>query len=383
MGDSLNTIKLMKPVSIIILLLALISASLPAQTVSRSTLDQIILPEVAFNELELSNVAYVLSSFSRIYSDERREIKIRVQPSSGGELYDITVTYSAKNISLRRVIEDIAAQTNSEVKYLPDSSVVFTDPPKRLTLEQKAKQVRELNPNWNTHLSDPELLMAYLRYHPHEITTFNAPASMKSRLEVQVQEDITRKAKVQEDIARKAKVQEEARRAKQQQEEARRAIFYNTQYGRTSNNQSAPRVKTNPSSVSDDDDIIGLMIAIVIGAIIWGVAALGQRNNTEVTPPKLPQKSTAQKAPSKKTPTAQKGSAAKSPTKKATTKKKVPSKSTTETASGSHINDDSLNPENGGGIEAQIACLQQLFDRGRISEEEMDQKIRKLLTGSS
>jgi hypothetical protein len=378
LGDSLNAIKSMKPFSIIILLLALISASFPAQAVSDPTLDQVVLPEVAFNGLELSKVAYVLSSFSRIYSDDRREIQIRVQASSEGELYDIPVTYSAKNISLRRVIEDIAAQTNSEVKYLSDSSVVFTDPPNRLTLEQKAKQVRELNPNWNTHLSDPELLMAYLRYHPHEIKTFNAPATMKSRLEAALKE-----AKLQEEVARKAKVQEEARKAKQQQEEARRAISNNTQSGPTSNNQSAPRVKTNPSSISDDDDIIGLMIVFVIGATTWGAIALGKRNNTAVTKPKRTQKSTAQKTPTRKTPTAQKRPPPKLPTKKATTKKRVASKSTTKTASGSHINDESHNPGNSGGIEAQISHLQQLFDRGQISEAEMDKKIRKILTGSS
>jgi hypothetical protein len=326
-------------------------------------------------------VAYVLSSFSRIYSDDRREIKIRAQGSSGDELYDIPVTYRAKNISLRLVIENIAAQTNSEVKYLSDSSVVFTARPKLLTLEQKAKQVRELNPNWNTHLSDLELLMAYLRSHPQEIKTFYAPATMKSILEAELKE-----AKLQEEVARKAKQQEEARRAKlREKEEARRAISNNTQYGPTSNNQSTPEVKTNPSSKSDDDDIIALIIiGFIIVVTTWGAIALGKRNNNAaVTKPKLAQKSTAQKTSTKKTPTGQQRPAVKSPTKRATTKKKLASESATGTASGSRMNDDSLNPGDSEGIEAQLVCLQQLFDRGQISEKEMDQKIRKLLTGSS
>jgi hypothetical protein len=367
----------MKPVSIIILLLALVSASSPAQTVSRATLDRIILPEVAFNGLELSKVAYVLSSFSRIYSDDRREIKIRAQGSSGDELYDIPVTYRAKNISLRQVIENIAAQTNSEVKYLSDSSVVFTARPKILTLEQKAKQVRELNPNWNTHLSDHELLMAYLRHYPQQIKTFYAPATMKSRLEADLKE-----AKLQEEVAQKAKMQEEIRA--KQQEEARQAISNNTQYEPASNNQSTGEVKTNSSSISDDDTIALMIIGFVIVATTLGAVVIGKLNNsTAGTKPKLAQKSTAQKTPTKKTPTGQQRPAVKSPTKKATTKKKLASKSTTGTASGSRMNDNSLNPGDSEGIEAQLVCLQQLFDRGQMSEEEMDRKIRKILTGSS
>lgn len=375
-AEKQNTIKSMKPVSIIILLLALVSASSPAQTVSRTTLDRIILPEVAFNGLELSKVAYVLSSFSRIYSDDRREIKIRAQGSSGDELYDIPVTYRAKNISLRQVIENIASQTNSEVKYLSDSSVVFTARPKILTLEQKAKQVRELNPNWNTHLSDHELLMAYLRHYPQQIKTFYAPATMKSRLEADLKE-----AKLQEEVAQKAKMQEEIRA--KQQEEARQAISNNTQYEPASNNQSTGEVKTNSSSISDDNTIALIIIGFVVVATTFGVVVLGKLNNNTGTKPKLAQKSTAQKTPTKKTPTGQQRPAVKSPTKRATTKKKLASKPITESASGSRMNDDSLNPGDSEGIEAQLVCLQQLFDRGQISEEEMDQKIRKILTGSS
>jgi len=88
----------MKLVSIIILLLALVSANSPAQTPNNATLDRVILPEVTFNGLELSKVAYVLSLFSRIYGDGKREVTIRVQASGEGNLFNIPVTYKAKNI---------------------------------------------------------------------------------------------------------------------------------------------------------------------------------------------------------------------------------------------------------------------------------------------
>jgi len=218
--------------------------------------------------------------------------------------------------------------------------------------------------------------MAYLRHYPQQIKTFYAPATMKSRLEADLKE-----AKLQEEVAQKAKMQEEIRA--KQQEEARQAISNNTQYEPASNNQSTGEVKTNSSSISDDNTIALIIIGFVVVATTFGVVVLGKLNNNTGTKPKLAQKSTAQKTPTKKTPTGQQRPAVKSPTKRATTKKKLASKPITESASGSRMNDDSLNPGDSEGIEAQLVCLQQLFDRGQISEEEMDQKIRKILTGSS
>lgn len=400
MNDSAMLIKNTKAamkLSSKIFLFFVMSASLSGQTATRDALERIIVPSASFNGLELSKVAYVLSSFSNIYGNSGKEIEIRAKSSDEDSSYDVLITYNKKNVSLRRVIEEIAEQTNSEVKYLPDLRVVIAAPPKPLTLEQKAQQVRDLNPDWNTHLSDYELLLAYLKHHPKELKTFEAPASMKSAIEPEVlkaelrEKELERKfeeqklAKLRQEEQRLAKLRQEANEARWFQDEAKRSKL--KEDARTSLSQQSVSPVKSVASKNSDEDITPIII--VIGIIVGGIfliphllssdesATKKEVNNHKPAPKRSTGNAATKKATARKTPTK------KTTSKKVTAKKKVASKSTTKTAPGSHINDESHNPGNSGGIEAQISHLQQLFDRGQISEAEMDKKIRKILTGSS
>lgn len=375
-----------------VILLLSILPYLQAQPSIQSKLDRVILPEVSFNGLELSKVAYVLSSFSKIYGTDGKEIKIRAESSGDKSLYDAPVAYNAQNVSLKRVLEDIAAQTGSEIKYLSSSSVVFSAPPKRLTLKQKAEEIRKQNPMWNTHLDDYSLILAYLTHYPEEIKTFAAPASMRSALEAEL-----RKAKLEEEQARKTKL-EEASNA-QREEEARRSRLLAQANQREQaksdsvnaepSNHYAEKVKTQSSSNSDSDGVIAIIIiGGVIVVIIWGLGAMTTQKSApagSVNATRKPQKSketvavksTEKEAVAKKT-TAKKIAAKKTATKKVPIKKAINSATKTDPASHSN-NTDPFGSKDLDDIEFRIALLQKSFERGEISEEEMDRKIRALL----